>query len=283
MLRRIALPALLLWAGFSAMACMDASQHLTVASDGSATLSTRILIDKSVLQTLGDSQISVDQMVASARQSNPDATVTGVTTAKQTGVQVTARYKTIDEALAALRGEKRTSARSDTSILFKRAGRSVSTGFLTRTESYSFATEAPSGSATSSQGSSAQAGGLGGLGAISGQMRALLQSEIKLTFALTLPGKIARATGGARLSEDGRTATWDIPFDQSTSFSVTSEPIGPPLLPVGMAVVALLVVAAGAAGAGVLIWRNLQSSGLASGQGVPAAAQPAPPPADPGS
>jgi hypothetical protein len=255
----MALLAVLVWVCLFAAACVDAGEHLTVGGDGSAALSTRILIDKEVLQASGNPDRSLDQMVESAKQGAPDATVTRITTSKQSGVETTAHYKSVDQALAAVRGDKSASGMNNTG-LFKAASRNTSSGLLTHTETYSFTTNAASvpknltgSSPGPGIGSTGQLSGQAGLNGLDSQIAAIMGSQIKLTFALTLPGKIATANAGGQLSQDGRTATWEIPLGQPTTFSATSEPIGPPLLTIGVVAGVLVLLAAAGAGAAVAL------------------------------
>lgn len=223
------------WAVMAALvvtmsACVNASQHMTVHSDGTTDVTTEILIDNSALTADG---MSVDDSLAMlGRHLYPPqegATVRTIKGAERSGFEQTNHFKTLDTALYWLSD----SATGDS--LYDKATVQQSGNWFRSTRTFTFITD-PKYFQIDAQ---TDAPG------IQAPTRSA-PSIFDVTVSLTVPESIASANQGARITDNGHTVTWDMPLDRSVTL-VTEATSGPPAWFWGVVAAVAAMIAAGIA------------------------------------
>lgn len=139
-----------------------------------------------------------------------DQTVRTIKGSKQSGMELTTHFNTLDTALHWLTQE--TTGQN----LFLKATVDKSGNWFHSTRKFTFVTD-DSGFRTDANMDDPSA-------TLPPQ---LSTSDVHITFSLTLPETISSANQGGRITDDGHTVTWDMPLDRSTTFQ-TEASTGPP-------------------------------------------------------
>ncbi len=217
--------------GFAALlifsaGCVNVTQGMTVKSDGSVDLMSKVLVQNSVL-TMGG--LSLDEALASwkSHMQVPAKVVKGI---DASGVESTTHFDNLNAALSAL-------TKPDIgggATMFSKATVKDSGGFFNSSRHFEFQTDVGE---IQAEVASSDPGYQPG--------QEIASSMLTLHFSLTLPEQVSDATAGGVISSDKHTVTWAIPLDRSVALQVNGVS-GPPIwLFVGGGAAAVILAAGG--------------------------------------